>query len=299
MSVSVIRPAPLVSVVLCLGWFCWPDVRWQRFMFPAVSHTSSSAWAEQQLDEYLTHSGWDESITHSDTFKGASPFSNVALWWWWWWRWFWLPLVVLSLCACCWSVLGWASLRLSSVGGGLWNKVKMPSPFCSWRAARPERPLSDTTRDTLQLDSLQMERQVDCTRAAEQDGGDVSGSYKRKKKWCQCRTQEIQRPVLDEWMICMDKKAQETSVLYLYRDTKYILLVLSYCSPGGPQSCRPLRNLSQESQEHAQWVWGWQSLLPELLQEWRGPPDHGKTLVLQHGNWETEIRLKEGVWNLF
>lgn len=68
------------------------------------------------------------------------------------------------------------------MGGGLWNKVRMPSPFCSWRAARLERPLSDTARDTLQLDSLQMEGQEDCTRAVEQDGGDVSGSYKRKRK---------------------------------------------------------------------------------------------------------------------
>lgn len=188
--VSVIRSASLVSVLLSLSCLCWPDVRWQRFMFPAVSHTSSSAWAEQQLDVYLTHSGWDEPRSHSDTFKGGSPFSNLALWWWWWW---WRsPLAVSSLWACCWSLLGWALTRLSSVGGGLWNKVRTPSPLCRWRAARPERPLSDTTRDTLQLDSLQMEGQVDCTRAAEQDGGDVSGSYKRKRKWCQYWTQKIQ-----------------------------------------------------------------------------------------------------------
>ncbi len=167
MPESLVCAALLVSVLLSLSCLCWPDVRWQRLMFPAVSHTSSSAWAEQQLDVYLAHSGLDEPSAHSDTFKGGSPFSNVALWWWWW--------------PSCWLELDWASNKLSSEGGGLWNKVRMPSPFCSWRAARPERPLSDTTRDTLQLDSLQIEGQVDCTRAAEQDGGDVSESYKREK----------------------------------------------------------------------------------------------------------------------
>ena len=158
-------------------------------MFPAVSHTSSSACAEQQLDVYFAHSGWDEPRAHSVTFRGGSPFSNLDVWWWWWW---WVPpLVTLSLCSSRWS--GPGSTWLSSVGGGLWNKVRMPSPFWSWRAARPERPLSDTARDTLQRDSLQIEEQVDCTRAAEQDGGDVSGSWKRKRKWCQCGTEKKPR----------------------------------------------------------------------------------------------------------
>ena len=30
----------LSPVVLSVSCLCWPDVRWQRFMFPAVSHTS-------------------------------------------------------------------------------------------------------------------------------------------------------------------------------------------------------------------------------------------------------------------
>lgn len=178
MPANLICAVPLVSVFLFLGCCCWPDIRWQRFKFPAASHTRSSAWAEQQLDVYLTHSGWDESNTHSETFKGGSPFSNLALWWWWWRP----PLVILSWFECSWSWPGWASPRVSSLGGGLWSKVRMPSPFCSWRAARPERPLSDTTRDAVQVDSLQGEGHIDCPPAAEQDGGDVSESYKRKRK---------------------------------------------------------------------------------------------------------------------
>lgn len=67
------------------------------------------------------------------------------------------------------------------MSGEPWNIVRMPSPFCSWSVARPERPLSDKTRDTLQLDLLQIEGQDDCTCATEQDGGDVSGSYKGKR----------------------------------------------------------------------------------------------------------------------
>lgn len=170
--VSVICPAPLVSVLPLLSCLCWPDVRWQRFMFPAVSHTSSSATAEQQLDVYFTHSGWEEPSAHSDTFRGGSPFSNLTLWWWW---------------------SGWASPRLSPVGGGLWNKVKMPSPFCNWRDARPERPMSDTASVTLQLDSVQAGRQEDCTLAAEQDGGDVSGSCRREGG---CQAAAIHRLIL-------------------------------------------------------------------------------------------------------
>ncbi|TNN60226.1 hypothetical protein EYF80_029561 [Liparis tanakae] len=113
--VSATRPAPLAPPLPSLVRRCWPDVRWQRFMFPAASHTSSSARAEQQLD-------------------------------------------VLS----------------SAGGGGLWNKVRTPSPRCSWRAARPERPRSDTTRETLQRDSPQTRGHADGARVAAQDGGDIS-----------------------------------------------------------------------------------------------------------------------------
>lgn len=82
-------------------------------------------------------------------------------------------------------VLGWTSTKLSSVGGGLWKKVRVPSPFCTWRAARPDRPLSDTARDGLQLDPLQNGRT-----GREPDGGEVSGSYKRTGK--RCRYNEVQ-----------------------------------------------------------------------------------------------------------
>lgn len=166
MPVGLICAAPLGSRFLFLGDPCWAEIRWQRFKFPAASHTSSSAWAEQQLDVYLTHRGWEASRTHPETFKGGSPFSNRMLWWWWWWS---PPWVVLSLCSGC------RSRRFSFVGR-LWSNVRMPSPPCSWRAARPERPLSDTATDTVQVDSLQAEGHIDDPPAAEQDGGDMSES---------------------------------------------------------------------------------------------------------------------------
>lgn len=185
-SDSVIRPLPLVSMLLFLCCLCWPDVKWQRFMFPAVSHTSISAWLEQQLDVYLIHNG---SI-HSETFSGGSPVCILVLWsWlWWWWCWWWFGWSSLFvLCTFCWSRLGWASTKLSSVGGGLWNNVRTPPPFCSCRAATPERPMSDTTRDTLQLDSLQTDGQFEWIRAAEQEGGDVSESCGWQGKICKLR----------------------------------------------------------------------------------------------------------------
>lgn len=207
-AVTAILLALLTSVFLSLCCLCWPDVKRQRLMFPAVSHTRSSAWAEQQLDVYLPHTNWDEPSAHSDMFKGGSPLSILAKLWWWWWSWWWPALVVSSLCACCCSGSGWISTRPSSVGGELWKIVRMPSPLCSWSVARPERPLSDTTRDTLQLDSLQMEGQDDCTCATEQDGGDVSGSYKGKR--CEKKSNAITEKI--HWdkvliVICICKQS--------------------------------------------------------------------------------------------
>lgn len=78
-AVSLTNAAPLISVLWSPCSLCWPVDRGQRLMFPEVSHTSSSAREEQQLDVYLTHSGWDEPWSQSDTFRGESPRSTLAL----------------------------------------------------------------------------------------------------------------------------------------------------------------------------------------------------------------------------
>ncbi|KAG7223109.1 hypothetical protein INR49_015868 [Caranx melampygus] len=112
----------------------------------------------------------------------------------------------MFICACCWPEPGWVFPMLSSVGGGLRNKVRVPSPFCSCRAARPERPLSDTTRDALQFDCVQTSGQMDCSPAAEQDGGDMSGSYRKKRSSQQCHVTE-RCPIL--WSQACDSQHQK------------------------------------------------------------------------------------------